>query len=156
MARHSTLDDSSARERVYRFCRGHGRESFRSKNCWDRIISKARYFAYKDTHPDFAETVQKACHFYFLRALHEHPERYEQSWKNIDNKLQHGETETKIFSKFTYKENADGSLILDPKTNQPIPDKLIGEAQQQITHKPCSDKLVQWVIDKTDKALDDL
>ncbi len=153
MARQSILDSPDARECIYRFCQDCGRETFRNQNCWDKVISKARYFVYKETHPDFAEKVQESCHFYFLRAARENPKRYKKTWEIIDSKLKNGETETKIFSKFSYKENEDGTLVLDEKTRQPVPHRLIGQATQQITQKPCSDNLIKWLVDKIDNAL---
>jgi hypothetical protein len=154
MAKPFILDDPAAQECIFAFCRSCGHEMYKGQNCWDGVISKARYFDYKNTHPSFAEKVQEARRWFFLSSPKEKAnfDRYEQALKIIDDKLKHGETETKIDAKFTYKTDEKGSVILD-SNNQPIIDKLVGEAAHHVTRKPCSDKLAQWIVDRTDDSL---
>lgn len=146
------LDDPANQERVFEFCRACGREEYEGKHCFDGIVSRPRYYAYKSSHPDFAEKIAEACHLFFVIALKENPKRAEDTWAAIDDQIQNGIIETRVFSEFKYKTDDNGNLILDSKTNQPIPDKLIGTAKQYVIRKPCSSSLLQYVADKFEKA----
>lgn len=152
MAQAFILDDPAAQERVLEFCRSCGRETYKGRNCWDGTISRARYFAYKSDHPEFREKIEKACHFFYVVALKENPNRAEDVWERIEDRIKHGETEKRIFAEFTYKKDKNGKLILDPKTNQPIPDELVGTAKQYVIQKPCPAHILTWLADKYEKV----
>lgn len=152
MAKKLILDDPAAQERIFEFCRACGRETYHGKHCWDGTISKARYFEYKKTHPEFQKKIEEACHFFFVIALKENPNRIEGVWKKIEERVEHGETETRVFAEFTYKIDEEGKLILDSTTNQPIPDALVGTAKQYIIKKPCPAHVLTWLADKYEKV----
>lgn len=152
MAQKPILDDPAAQERVLEFCRSCGRETYKGTHCWDGTISKARYFEYKKVHPEFQEKVDKACHFFFVVALKENPNRVEGVWEKIEDRVKNGETETRVFAEFKYKTDNNGKLLLDPNTNQPIPDELVGTAKQYVIHKPCPASMLTWLADKYEKV----
>lgn len=146
------LDDFAAQEQVLEFCRSCGRETYHGKNCWDTVLSKSSYFRYKRDHPKFTKKVEKACHFFFVVALKENPHRIENVWQKIDDKVQNGVTETRVFAEFKYKTDEEGKIILDPVNHKPIIDELIGTAKHYVIQKPCPACTLQWLADKYEKV----
>lgn len=145
------LDDPANQDSILDFCRSCGRETYHGRHCWDKVCSAPTYIKYKQEHPEFAKKVKDACHLFYVVSLKENPNRIEDAWENITGRVKNGDTETRIFAEFEYKTDKNGDLILDPRTNEPIPEKLVGTAKQYVIRKPCPASLAMWLADKYNK-----
>lgn len=151
MAKTPILDDPFQREKILNFCRSCGHETWKGKNCWDTVLSRARYWAYKNEHPDFADQVQEACDYFFRLDLKQHPNRLKDIDEEIERRIKQGVTTHTTSAEYLLKTNEDGTLVLDAN-NQPIPDRVVGTVKRQSVTRPCSDALLLSYRDKYEKA----
>lgn len=135
MAKKIILDDPANQESVLSFCRACGHETYKGQNCWDGVVSKAAYFAYRKAHPKFAEQVELACHSYTSLSKQENVIRHQRLNDDINKSLENGVMETKITYEYTCKRGKDGKPIFDANGNPQV-ENLVGTIKVSQTLRP--------------------
>jgi hypothetical protein len=151
------LDDPANRQAACDFVLSCGFESFNGVSAWQMArCGKTAYFAYKNTHPEFVAQLDNARKAFFASAIRQNPQRVIACWDELDKRLKHGETETSMLADFEYQcDETTGRLILDAH-GKPIPGRLIGTARYIWKTKPISARLLIWLADNFQQALDKL